>query len=150
MQTKNNYKTKWKRVCGSTCEEGMGVFNGDLGTVMRIDTEDQELSVLFDDEREAVYDFTMLDELALSYAVTIHKSQGSEFPVVIMPLAGGPPQLLTRNLLYTAVTRAREQVYIVGRSQSVYGMVDNVQIRKRYSALRHFLSNYVMLDGIVR
>ena len=150
MQTKNNYKTKWKRVCGSTCEEGMGVFNGDLGTVVRIDTEDQELSVLFDDEREAVYDFTMLDELALSYAVTIHKSQGSEFPVVIMPLAGGPPQLLTRNLLYTAVTRAREQVYIVGRSQSVYGMVDNVQIRKRYSALRHFLSNYVMLDGIVR
>lgn len=150
MQTKNNYKTKWKRVCGGTCEEGMGVFNGDLGTVIGVDTEDQELTVLFDDEREAVYDFTMLDELALAYAVTIHKSQGSEFPVVILPLAGGPPQLLTRNLLYTAVTRAREQVYIVGRSQSVYDMVDNAQVRKRYSALRHFLGNFILPEEIAR
>ncbi len=145
MQTKNNYKTKWKRVCGSVCEEGLGVFNGDLGTVLRVDTEDQELAVLFDDEREAVYDFTMLDELALAYAVTIHKSQGSEFPVVILPLAGGPPQLLTRNLLYTAVTRAREQVYVVGRSQSVYDMVDNAKVRKRYSALKCFLEGFESL-----
>ncbi|HWQ58956.1 MAG TPA: ATP-dependent RecD-like DNA helicase [Clostridia bacterium] len=142
MQTKNNYKTQWKRVCGGTLEEGMGVFNGDLGTVVRIDPEDQELAVLFDDEREASYDFAMLDELALAYAVTIHKSQGSEFPVVVMPLAGGPPQLLTRNLLYTAVTRAREQVYIVGRSRSVYDMVDNAKVRTRYSALRFFLENF--------
>lgn len=148
MQTKNNYKTKWKRVYESVSEEGMGVFNGDLGTVIRIDTEDQEMTVLFDDGREAVYDFTMLDELALAYAVTIHKSQGSEFPVVIMPLAGGPPQLLTRNLLYTAVTRAREQVYIIGRSQSVYDMVDNAQVRRRYSALKYFLENFVNPEEI--
>ncbi len=142
MQTKNNYKTKWRRAAGGTVEEGLGVFNGDLGTIVKIDTEDQELIVLFDDEREAVYDFTMLDELALAYAVTIHKSQGSEFPVVVMPLAGGSPQLLTRNLLYTAVTRAREQVYILGRSRSVYNMVDNGKVRRRYSALKSFLENY--------
>ena len=142
MQVKNNYKIKWRRVAGSTVEDGLGVFNGDLGTVLKIDGEDQELIVLFDDEREAAYDFTMLDELALAYAVTIHKSQGSEFPVIVLPLAGGSPQLLTRNLLYTAVTRAREQVYIVGRSQSVFDMVDNAKVRRRYSALRSFLENF--------
>lgn len=147
MQTKNNYKIQWKRVCGGVVEEGLGVFNGDLGTVIKIESEDQEMTVLFDDEREAGYDFTMLDELALAYAVTIHKSQGSEFPVVLMPLAGGPPQLLTRNLLYTAVTRAREQVYIVGRSKSVYDMVDNAKVRKRYSALRFFLEDFAELAG---
>jgi len=147
MQTKNNYKIQWKRVCGGVVEEGLGVFNGDLGTVIKIESEDQEMTVLFDDEREAGYDFTMLEELALAYAVTIHKSQGSEFPVVLMPLAGGPPQLLTRNLLYTAVTRAREQVYIVGRSKSVYDMVDNAKVRKRYSALRFFLEDFAELAG---
>lgn len=72
-------------------EEGIGTFNGDLGTIMRIDTVEQEVEVLFDDERAAVYDFTMLDELALAYAVTVHKSQGSEFPIVVMPLVGGAP-----------------------------------------------------------
>lgn len=143
MQIKNNYKIKWRRVAGGTVEDGLGVFNGDLGTVLKIDGEDQELVVLFDDEREAAYDFTMLDELALAYAVTIHKSQGSEFPVIVLPLAGGSPQLLTRNLLYTAVTRAREQVYILGRSQSVFDMVDNAKVRRRYSALRSFLENFV-------
>lgn len=147
MQTKNNYKIQWKRVCGGVVEEGLGVFNGDLGTVIKIESEDQEMTVLFDDEREAGYDFTMLEELALAYAVTIHKSQGSEFPVVLMPLAGGPPQLLTRNLLYTAVTRAREQVYIVGRSKSVNDMVDNAKVRKRYSALRFFLEDFAELAG---
>lgn len=147
MQTKNDYKLQWKRTCGGVSEEGLGVFNGDLGTIIKIETEDQEMTVLFDDEREAVYDFTMFDELTLAYAVTIHKSQGSEFPVVVMPLAGGPPQLLTRNLLYTAVTRAREQVYIVGRSRSVYDMVDNAKVRKRYSALKYFLENFAFPEG---
>ncbi len=143
MQIKNDYQLIWKR--GG--EEGMGVFNGDLGTIEKIDSEDQELTVAFDDERHAVYEFTSLEELTLAYAVTIHKSQGSEYPVVLMPLAGGPPQLLTRNLLYTAVTRAREQVYIVGRQQSVYDMVDNADIKRRYSALRTFLEQFAAVSA---
>jgi exodeoxyribonuclease V alpha subunit len=137
MQTKNDYKIPWKRT--KTGEEGTGIFNGDLGTVERIDLSEQEVTVLFDDERAAAYDYSMLDELSLAYAATVHKSQGSEYPVVIMPLAGGAPQLMTRNLLYTAVTRAREQVYILGSSKCVYDMVNNNQIRRRYSALKCLL-----------
>jgi exodeoxyribonuclease V alpha subunit len=147
MQTKNDYKIPWKRT--KTGEEGTGVFNGDLGTVERIDLSEQEVTVLFDDERAAAYDYSMLDELSLAYAATVHKSQGSEYPVVIMPLAGGAPQLMTRNLLYTAVTRAREQVYILGSSKCVYDMVNNNQIRRRYSALKCLLMELdtVVLDG---
>ena len=147
MQTKNGYKIPWKRT--KTGEEGTGIFNGDLGTVERIDLSEQEVTVLFDDERAAAYDYSMLDELSLAYAATVHKSQGSEYPVVIMPLAGGAPQLMTRNLLYTAVTRAREQVYILGSSKCVYDMVNNNQIRRRYSALKCLLMELdtVVLDG---
>ena len=147
MQTKNDYKIPWKRT--KTGEEGTGIFNGDLGTVERIDLSEQEVTVLFDDERAAAYDYSMLDELSLAYAATVHKSQGSEYPVVIMPLAGGAPQLMTRNLLYTAVTRAREQVYILGSSKCVYDMVNNNQIRRRYSALKCLLMELdtVVLDG---
>ncbi len=144
MQIKNDYKIPWKRT--KTGEEGTGIFNGDLGTVERIDLSEQEVTVLFDDERAAAYDYSMLDELSLAYAATVHKSQGSEYPVVIMPLAGGAPQLMTRNLLYTAVTRAREQVYILGSSKCVYDMVNNNQIRRRYSALKCLLME---LDTIV-
>ena len=147
MQTKNDYKIPWKRT--KTGEEGTGIFNGDLGTVERIDLSEQEVTVLFDDERAAAYDYSMLDELSLAYAATVHKSQGSEYPVIIMPLAGGAPQLMTRNLLYTAVTRAREQVYILGSSKCVYDMVNNNQIRRRYSALKCLLMELdtVVLDG---
>ena len=140
MQIKNNYKTEWKKMrYNGMAEEGIGVFNGDLGTVMRVDNTEQELEVLFDDERAAVYDYASLDELTLAYAVTVHKSQGSEFPVVILPLISGAPSLMNRNLLYTAVTRAREQVYILGRSNAVYGMAANGEVKKRYSALCTFL-----------
>ena len=114
---------------------------------MRIDNTEQELEVLFDDERAAVYDFTMLDELSLAYAVTVHKSQGSEFPIVVLPLVSGAPSLMTRNLLYTAVTRAREQVYILGRSRCVFDMVGNGQVKKRYSALNVFLQELAPLIG---
>ncbi len=147
MQIKNDYKIPWKRT--KTGEEGTGIFNGDLGTVERIDLSEQEVTVLFDDERAAAYDYSMLDELSLAYAATVHKSQGSEYPVVIMPLAGGAPQLMTRNLLYTAVTRAREQVYILGSSKCVYDMVNNNQIRRRYSALKCLLMELdtIVLDG---
>ncbi len=137
MQIKNDYKIPWKRTASG--EEGSGVFNGDLGTIERIDLSEQEVTVLFDDERAAAYDYSMLDELNLAYASTVHKSQGSEYPIIIMPLAGGAPQLMTRNLLYTAVTRAREQVFILGSSKCVYDMVNNNQIRRRYSALKCML-----------
>lgn len=149
MQVKNNYKIGWKKArYNGMAEEGIGTFNGDLGTIMRIDTVEQEVEVLFDDERAAVYDFTMLDELALAYAVTVHKSQGSEFPIVVMPLVGGAPSLMTRNLLYTAVTRAREQVYLLGRSRCIYDMAANTQVKKRYSALGTFLRELAPLIGV--
>lgn len=148
MQTKNNYKLAWKKSrYNGMAEEGIGVFNGDLGTILRIDNVEQELEVLFDDERAAVYDFTMLDELSLAYAVTVHKSQGSEFPIVILPLVSGAPSLMTRNLLYTAITRAREQVYILGRSRCVYDMVANGQVKKRYSGLSTFIEELAPLMG---
>lgn len=147
MQIKNDYKIPWKRTLRGESEEGTGAFNGDLGTVIKIDLTEQEVLVLFDDERAAVYDYAMLEELALAYAVTVHKSQGSEFPVVIMPIAGGSPQLLTRNLLYTAVTRAREQVYMLGVSGCVYNMVDNNQVRRRYSALKCLLQELEALKS---
>ncbi len=149
MQVKNNYKIGWKKArYNGMAEEGIGTFNGDLGTIMRIDPVEQEVEVLFDDERAAVYDFTMLDELALAYAVTVHKSQGSEFPIVVMPLVGGAPSLMTRNLLYTAVTRAREQVYLLGRSRCIYDMAANAQVKKRYSALGTFLRELAPLIGV--
>jgi ATP-dependent DNA helicase, RecD/TraA family len=116
-------------------EEGEGVFNGDIGIIQSIDEELQELTVYFDDEKFVTYDFSDLDELNLSYAITVHKSQGSEFPVVIMPITYGPPMLLTRNLLYTAVTRAKKLVILVGQEKYLKFMIDNNRISKRYSGL---------------
>ncbi len=136
MQIKNNYKLQWTR-CGINGEtiEGEGVFNGDLGLIQDIDREEQTLTVKFDDDKTVVYEFSQLDELELSYAISIHKSQGCEFPVVVIPLAAGPPMLMTRNLLYTGVTRAKEMVVLVGREQAIYRMVGNNHIAKRYSSL---------------
>lgn len=138
MQIRNNYRTSWKRkVHGMVVEEGQGVFNGDIGYIAAIDHEEQSMTVIFDDDKEVVYDFSQLDELELAYAISIHKSQGSEFPVAIIPLAWGPPMLMTRNLLYTAVTRAREMVVIVGRERAIEAMVRNDYVEKRYSGLMH-------------
>jgi exodeoxyribonuclease V alpha subunit len=149
MQVKNNYRIEWaKSSCGNGAEAGQGVFNGDLGTILRIDFEAQTVQVLFDDVRCAVYEFSMLEELELAYCISIHKSQGSEFPVVLMPLVDGPPQLLTRNLLYTAVTRARKQVYIVGHESCILHMVRNSQVKKRYSGLKSFLTELSALTAI--
>ena len=136
MQIKNNYKLQWTR-CGINGEtiEGEGVFNGDLGLIQDIDREEQTLTVKFDDDKTVVYEFSQLDDLELSYAISIHKSQGCEFPVVVIPLAAGPPMLMTRNLLYTGVTRAKEMVVLVGREQAIYRMVGNNHIAKRYSSL---------------
>ncbi|HWR19685.1 MAG TPA: ATP-dependent RecD-like DNA helicase [Clostridia bacterium] len=148
MQVKNNYRIEWaKKSCGDGAEGGQGVFNGDLGTILHIDFEAQTVQVLFDDERCAIYEFSMLEELELAYCISIHKSQGSEFPVVLMPLVDGPPQLLTRNLLYTAVTRARKQVYIVGHESCILHMVRNSQVKKRYSGLKSFLTELSVLTA---
>ncbi|MTI71994.1 MAG: ATP-dependent RecD-like DNA helicase [Firmicutes bacterium] len=139
MQIKNNYKTKWKSI--ETNEEGEGVFNGDFGYITDIDNEESEITVLFDDVKSVVYPFNQTDELRLAYATTIHKSQGSEFPVVIIPINWGPPMLLTRNLLYTAVTRAKELVVLVGMQKYLNMMVRNNRITKRYSGLNKRLIN---------
>jgi exodeoxyribonuclease V alpha subunit len=136
MQIKNNYKLKWSKPDSKEdVYEGEGVFNGDMGFVQDIDSEEQTLTVLFDDEKTVNYDFSQLDELELAYAISIHKSQGSEFPVVVIPLVQGPPMLMTRNLLYTGVTRAKEMVVLVGKENIIGRMVANNHIAKRYSSL---------------
>jgi exodeoxyribonuclease V alpha subunit len=136
MQIKNNYRTKWKAIeDGQVIAEGEGVFNGDFGFITDIDEEEGELTVVFDDNKEVIYDFSQLDELRLAYATTVHKSQGSEFPVVVMPITWGPPMLLTRNLLYTAITRAKELVVMVGIEKYLYMMIKNNKVAKRYSGL---------------
>ena len=135
MQTRNNYQLKWKKDGAIGIEDGQGVFNGDIGFVTFIDPQEHVMEVQFDDERTATYEGGDVDDLELAYCISVHKSQGSEFPVVIMPAVGGPPMLLTRNLFYTAVTRARRMVMIVGRENAIEQMIANVNTRRRYSAL---------------
>lgn len=140
MQTRNNYRMEWTRTKrGESDSEGAGVFNGDIGTVMKISPGGAVISILFDDERLAEYERSNLEEIELAYAVSVHKSQGSEFSTVILPLVYGPPMLMNRNILYTAVTRARSRVIIVGSAKCVEGMVKNTSGMKRYSALGFFL-----------
>lgn len=138
MQTKNNYKLEWTIYSGKgrfKVEEGMGIFNGDMGMVKEIDEYNEEVVVLFDDDKEVRYPYNLLDELQLSYAITIHKSQGSEYPAVILPLLTGPHILMNRNLLYTAITRAKKCVVIVGDGYMVGKMIKNNDEQKRYSSL---------------
>ncbi|MDU5492451.1 MAG: ATP-dependent RecD-like DNA helicase [Clostridium perfringens] len=135
MQIKNNYSLKWTRIAGKGEHEGLGVFNGDMGFIENIDLEGKKLSIIFDDERRVIYDFMYLDELDLAYAITIHKSQGSEFSVVIIPAYMGAPLLMNRNLLYTGITRAKEMVVVVGIPKALKYMVDNTRSMERYSSL---------------
>lgn len=134
MQIKNNYQMSWKKIEDFT--EGQGVFNGDVGFISHIDKEFNEVVVVFDDSKYVTYDVTQLDELELAYAVTVHKSQGSEFPIVIMPISWFPPILATRNLLYTAVTRGKEMVVLVGSKNKIQAMIDNNRITDRYTGLK--------------
>ena len=131
MQVRNNYDLEWTK--GD--EDGQGVFNGDIGYILAVDRRGRALTVEYDDGRVAEYDESLLDDLELAYCMSVHKSQGSEFDAVVMPLISGPPMLMTRNLLYTAVTRAKRLVVLVGREGCVRAMVDNNRITRRYSAL---------------
>ena len=141
MQTSNNYEREWVK----DREKGAGVFNGDIGTITHIELLTNELTVTFEDGRETKYLKGDLNEITLSYAITIHKSQGSEFDVVVMPMIGGPPMLLTRNLLYTGVTRAKKMVVLVGSAACVKRMVKNNYTQKRFTLLKDFLTNENMM-----
>ena len=132
MHIKNDYQLAWTTDSG---EEGEGVFNGDVGFVTDVDAEDHSLTVRYDDERNVTYEYGQLEELELAYCISVHKSQGSEFPAVVMPVMGGPKMLLTRNLFYTALTRARELVVLVGSERVIEEMVGNNYITVRYTAL---------------
>ena len=138
MQVKNNYQLEWEIVSryGIPVDKGLGVFNGDMGRILSINEAAGEMTVEFDEGKRVSYTFSLLEELELSYAITIHKSQGSEYPGVIMPLLSGPRMLFNRNLLYTGVTRARGCVTILGSSQTVREMIENESENKRYTSLR--------------
>jgi len=146
MQTKNNYTLKWVRVSGYGESEGVGVFNGDLGFIESIDEERKTLTIIFDEERKVIYDFNFLDELDLAYATTIHKSQGSEFKVVIIPVFMGSPFLMNRNLLYTGITRAKQLVVVVGFQKALMYMINNTNSVERYSALKHRIKDIITKD----
>ena len=137
MQIKNNYQIEWeaRNRYGIAVDKGTGIFNGDMGIVQQIDLLAETMEVLFDDYRTVTYSFQMLEELELAYAVTIHKSQGSEYPAVVIPLLTGPRMLMNRNLLYTAVTRARSCVTLVGSPETFAQMIDNASEQTRYSGL---------------
>ncbi len=136
MQIKNNYDLPWESLTGGA--DGSGVYNGDIGMIESIESDC--VSVIFDNERRVIYKIPMLDELEHAYAITVHKSQGSEFPAVVMPVFHGVPRLMTRNLIYTAVTRAAKLVVLVGQKSAVKTMIDNNFEEKRYSALAEWLS----------
>ena len=137
MQIKNNYQLEWEIVSkyGIAIDKGTGIFNGDMGRILEINEASSSLVVEYDEQRRVPYPFSLLEELELSYAVTIHKAQGSEYPAVILPLLSGPKMLFNRNLLYTAITRARSCVTILGSSNTVRSMIENISENRRYTAL---------------
>ena len=137
MQIKNNYQLEWKiqTKYGLTVDKGQGVFNGDMGVVREINTYEETVTVEYDEHRQVVYPYSMMDELELAYAITVHKSQGSEYPAVVIPLLQGPRQLYHRNLLYTAVTRAKKCVTLVGSEAVFQEMIRNNQDQKRNTSL---------------
>ena len=135
IQTRNDYQLPWFRETPAGTEEGAGVFNGDVGFVTEVDPVDHSLTVRFEEDREVIYESAALENLELAYCLSVHKSQGSEFPVVVMPVVSGPPMLLTRNLLYTALTRARQMVVLVGSEEIIRRMVENDHVTRRNTRL---------------
>lgn len=144
MQIKNNYQVEWeiRGRYGIAVEKGTGIFNGDMGIVREINTYAELMTVEFDEGRFVEYSFKQLDELELAYAVTIHKSQGSEYPAVVIPLLPGPRMLMNRNLLYTAVTRAKSCVTLVGDEGTFYQMIDNTFEQRRYTSLKDRITEF--------
>lgn len=137
MQIKNDYQLEWEKKSryGIAVEQGSGVFNGDTGIIDDINNYNQSVTVKFEDGRYVDYEFTQLDELELAYAITVHKAQGSEYPAVIIPMYQGPRMLMNRNILYTAVTRARKCVCMIGDERIFNQMAENVSETRRYSSL---------------
>ena len=148
MQTKNNYSLKWNRINGYGDNEGVGIFNGDMGFIESISEENRTVTVVFDDERRIVYDNLYVEELELAYAITIHKSQGSEFKVIITPAFMGSAFLMNRNILYTGITRAKELVVVVGNQRELKYMVDNTNSMERYSSLKERILDIISDDKI--
>lgn len=148
MQTKNNYQLEWeiRSKYGLSIDKGTGVFNGDMGIIKEINDFAETLTVEFEEGRMVEYSFKLLDELELAYAITIHKSQGSEYPAVVIPLLNGPAMLMNRNLLYTAVTRARKCVTLVGNDTTFGEMIQNTSQQKRYSGLKNRLQEEDMVS----
>ena len=145
MQIRNNYQLEWeiRNRFGIAVDRGLGVFNGDMGLIRSINSFAEELTVEFDEGRMISYPFKQLDELELAYAITVHKSQGSEYPAVVIPLLSGPRPLMNRNLLYTAVTRARSCVTLVGSAEIFQMMVENETEQKRYTGLAEIIKSYL-------
>ncbi|MGD9475467.1 MAG: ATP-dependent RecD-like DNA helicase, partial [Eubacteriaceae bacterium] len=139
MQIKNNYRQKWE----DGPDEGEGVYNGDIGIMTEIDTVHKTFTILFNDGRESDYDFDQMDEITHAYAMTVHKSQGSEFPVVIMPIVGGPPMFLNRKLLYTGVTRAKKLLILMGNQYVFRQMIKSENAQKRQTALKMRIEDYL-------
>ena len=137
MQTKNNYDIMWRR----KSEINSGIFNGEMGVIEKIDDDAGEIKIRFDDDKVAFYSYQDLDQIEHSYAITVHKSQGSEFQTVIMPIFQAPPMLLTRNLLYTGMTRAKEKLIMIGNPYTINFMINNEKIKERNSGLKYKIEN---------
>lgn len=146
MQIKNNYQLEWeiKGNYGLPLDKGLGIFNGDMGTIIEINEFSEQMTVKFDEGKQVIYGFSQLDELELAYAITIHKSQGSEYPAVVIPLLNGPSMLMNRNLLYTAVTRAKKCVCLVGSKETFWEMAENQNEKRRYSGLMERIKEITM------
>ena len=145
MQIKNNYQLEWEIATkyGLVVDKGVGIFNGDMGIITNINTYNETLEVEYDEKRKVTYPFQLLDELELAYAITIHKAQGSEYPAVVIPLLPGPRQLFHRNLLYTAVTRAKKCVTLVGSEDTFYEMIQNAHEQNRYTSLAERIQEFM-------
>lgn len=145
MQTKNNYMIKWSKINDNKGEDskGEGIFNGDIGYVTKINDEEETVDIIFDEDKLVKFESSDLDELELAYAITIHKSQGSEFKVVLIPVFMGPPLLMSRNLIYTAVTRAKELLVLVGSRRALSYMISNTKTFERYTSLKYRIENIV-------
>lgn len=141
MQIKNNYHLKWEEANGF--EEGEGIYNGDIGILEAMDEEEKTFTILFNDGKRVHYNFDQMDEITHAYAMTVHKSQGSEFPVVVMPIVGGPPLFLNRKLLYTAITRAKKLLILMGNNYVFRQMIKSGDTQERQTALRERIVDYM-------